>query len=571
MAKFNRHITRNFNANKTNRIRYDKDNFRCEILAFDKTYEQTYSPTSIGSNYIENGELGWFHGMRCLQSVYYKGYGIEMDSELGITVVYEAKETSDNYRLELLFANRHKVGKDAEIDNTLPPSIKLEIGDKPIKESMTPIGTDVNFSRYYHYCKMEKGKNLIHYTLSPNTIFLGLVIKKYNKWEASRDNNQNDKLTMIKATVEHTKELGINTMTAEFMYYHLLDEKLLPTDPNANRSGLVFDYRDEINLYVNDTNGIPKQVFGGYISTCEVDSDLEKITMECADRLIDLDRRYCLSEVTLNMDNASTDILYNGYYDYKKNYHNYSAPLKFLMNNSEIYLNTNISVGNPLIKNKTWKLAKYRNKGYNKFTKNNMLVELNNDSIMIRNGADTLKPQSLVIYDSSKLNQTVELNKYPNLFMHYGLGEERWEEKVKETKTVNVESSSIKASKTWIERANSITKKTGNDAIKPIFNYVQKKVIYEYRKDFYQSASTTWSRKRGNCCCQAELLLTLLNAKGVTGLQYVHRKVPNSDKGHVYTKVNGFVLDPVTSKGWGDYAKGYGVVRKTTDFPTKPF
>ena len=124
--------------------------------------------------------------------------------------------------------------------------------------------------------------------------------KKYEIWEATRHNTENDKLTMIKATVEHTQDFSINTMTCEFMYYHLLDELLEPTNANANRSGLIFDYRDEINLYVKDTNGNNQQVFGGYISTCEVDDDLTKVTLECADRLIDLDRRYCLSEVTIN-------------------------------------------------------------------------------------------------------------------------------------------------------------------------------------------------------------------------------------------------------------------------------
>ena len=111
MARFNRHITRNFNANKTNRIRYDEDDFRCEILAFDKTFEQTYTPYTIKEEMVSNGEWGWFQGMRCIQSKYYKGEGIKMSSQLQIVVYYDAKETSNNYRLELLFANRHKTGK----------------------------------------------------------------------------------------------------------------------------------------------------------------------------------------------------------------------------------------------------------------------------------------------------------------------------------------------------------------------------------------------------------------------------------------------------------------------------
>ena len=39
----NKHITRDFNANHTNRMRYDDDKFRIEIFKYDKTKEQIYT------------------------------------------------------------------------------------------------------------------------------------------------------------------------------------------------------------------------------------------------------------------------------------------------------------------------------------------------------------------------------------------------------------------------------------------------------------------------------------------------------------------------------------------------
>ena len=513
---------------------------------------------------VINGNLESFQGMYCYHS--------PNKNNVEIKFTYNAKEKSKNYRLELIYANSHKETPTSKFDKNLASKSDIWINGKQVQNDKLMIGTDVNFSRAYYYCELKKGENKIKYSLTSNTLFIGLCIKKYDVWEAHRHNTKNDKLTLINATVEHTSDFSVNTMTCEFMYHHELDELLEPTNPNANRSGFVFDYRDEINLYVRDVDGNPKQVFGGYISTVEVDSELTKLSMECADRLIDLDRRYCLSEVVIKDPKSKDDNIEYSKYDYYKNYDNYSSPIKFLLNNSELFLNTNVRVANPLVTVTTRKLAKYRDKGYTKLTGSNMRYKVNKNNITLRNGADTLKGQHLVIYDDSVNNDSVLLNTYPNLFFHYGLGVEKWEEKVEEYTTVNVETGSVKSPQKWIDRANDITSKTGDDAIKPIFTWVDNHIAYEYDWDFYQSADKTYNRKRGNCCCQAELLLTLLNAKGVTGLKYVHRKVASGRKGHVYCKVGDLILDPTYSgNGYGDYAKGYGSIRAITNYPKKPF
>ena len=556
---FSRHIKRNFNANKTNRIRYDKDDFTCQIFRFDKTSEKHYTPSNNTIESVLNGEKVNWNGMSCYRSV--------NEKQMTIRLKYTAKTKSPNYRLELLFANTHKKTPTSNPESSLKATATIKVNGVALNNSMGMIGTDVNFSRNYQYCSLEEGDNVIEYALSSNTLFLGLAVKKFDIWEAKRHNTRNDKLTMIKASVEHTNEFRINTMTCEFMYYHGLDELLEPTDPNANRSGLIFDYRDEINLYIKDTEGGTQQVFGGYISTAVVDDDLTTLTLECADRLIDLDRRYCLSEITINGYVPDENTAYSSL-DLKKNYTNYSDPLKFLLNNNEIYLKSNLKIGDSLVDRVSRNLATYRTKGYTKLTKNNMLTQVNKGSITLRNGADTLKQQSVVIYDDTVNNDTVLLNNYPNLYFHYGLGVEKWEEKVEESKTVTVQGST-KASETWIKRANSITSATGNSAIKPIWQYCYSKIKYVYKKDFYQSAEKTWSTKKGNCCCQTEVLLNLLNAKGVTNLQYCHSH--NSRGGHVFAKVNGTYLDPTTRNGYGNYIKTYGAPIKVTDFPNKPF
>lgn len=556
---FSRHIKRNFNANKTNRIRYDNDDFTCQIFRFDKTSEKHYTPSNNTIEAVLNGEKVNWNGMSCYRSV--------NEKQMTIRLKYTAKTKSPNYRLELLFANTHKKTPTSNPESSLKATATIKVNGVALNNSMGMIGTDVNFSRNYQYCSLEEGDNVIEYVLSSNTLFLGLAVKKFDIWEAKRHNTRNDKLTMIKASVEHTNEFRINTMTCEFMYYHGLDELLEPTNPNANRSGLIFDYRDEINLYIKDTEGGTQQVFGGYISTAVVDDDLTTLTLECADRLIDLDRRYCLSEITINGYVPDENTAYPSQ-DLKKNYTNYSDPLKFLLNNNEIYLQSNLKIGDSLVDRVSRNLATYRTKGYTKLTKNNMLTQVNKGSITLRNGADTLKQQSVVIYDDTVNNDTVLLNNYPNLYFHYGLGVEKWEEKVEESKTVTVQGST-QASSTWIARANKITSATGNAAIKPIWQWCYSQLKYVYKKNFYQSAEKTFSSKKGNCCCQTEVMLNLLNAKNVSDLHYCHSH--NSKGGHVFAKVNGKYLDPTTRNGYGSYIKTYGAPIKITNFPNKPF
>lgn len=562
MAYFSRHITRNFDANKTHRIRYDDDDFICTIYKFDKTQEAQYS--AFKGNLDHNGEVLNWKGMKVIKS--------KNKNSVTLTFYYDAQQTSDNYRLEFLFANTYLNPKTTEKNKELLSNAEIYVNEElqPTGKGSHWNSNDVTFNRHHQYVSLKKGTNKIQYKLVPNSVFIALSIKKYDIWEAKRHNNVDDKLTMIKATVEHTNELQINTMTVEFMYYHELDEILPPTDPNANRSGFVFDYRDEINLSVRDTDGNMQRVFGGYISTVEVDDLLTKLTVECADRLIDLDRRYNISEVVLKDKITDEDEDYSYSVDFLKNYNYYSSALKFLVKSTELPLNTNVQFGNSLVARNNWQLARYKQGATEHLTTTNASATVNKKSMTLRNGDDSLKGQKIVIYDNKSRN--VCLNDYPNLYFHYGMGTHLWTEEYETTDSYTVESALTKKQKTWLSRANSITSATGDSCIKPIWKWVATNIHKRDKKNFYQSAETTWKKRSGNCCCRTEVMLNLLNAKGITDLKYVHTH--KNGKGHVFARVNGFYVDPSTSserKGWHNYLKGYGGIVKVTDYPTKPF
>ena len=125
---FSRHITRNFNANKTHRIRYDEDDFTCQIFRYDKTYEKHYTPHNNTITEVANGENGVWNGMYCYRST--------NEKQMTIRLKYEAKETSTNYRLELLFANTHRQTKTSQIKDTLQANATIRINGETVNSNM---------------------------------------------------------------------------------------------------------------------------------------------------------------------------------------------------------------------------------------------------------------------------------------------------------------------------------------------------------------------------------------------------------------------------------------------------
>lgn len=586
--RFSRHITRNYDNNRTHRIRYDEDDFICRIYRFDKTKETQYSAFNESVTIFHSDYANW-RGMRVVKKPKLKGLTSanqkknlteDLNPTFSVEVEYEANETSDNYRLECLYANSYVNPVESDEKNkglTVKADIYVDGVKQDVGNGSTWNSTDVNFNRHHQYVSLRKGKHKIRYEFTNNAIFIALSVKKFEVYESRRDKyDENDNLTLIKATIEHTDELDINTMSAEFMYYHDFDEKLLPTDKNANRSGLIFDYRDEINLWVKDTTGTFQQVFGGYISTVEVDDDLTKMTMQCADRLIDMDRRYNISEIQLKQeDRTDNDPSYKYGIDFLKNYNYYSSALKFLLRNTELPVRTNVKTGDPLVMRKNWKLVTYKKGATEKLATSNATATPYKNSMTLRNGDDTLKAQSITIYNNK--SRSVCLNDYPNMYFHYGLGTHEWTEEydVVTSTAKEVMKPTTKTQKKWLDRANSLTKATEpNKIIYDIWKGVANRTTWVNKKDFYQSAETTWNKKKGNCCCTTELMLKLLEAKGITNLKYCHIK--KGDRGHVFAKVNGFYVDPTTSsksRGWHNhivYPKG-ATLRKVTDYPTKPF
>ena len=549
----NKHITRNFDANRTNIIRLDGEEFYFEIFKYDKTQDAMFVATS-DNNFNHNGQTCWFDGMTGLKS---KSGFLKLEFE------YEAKFDSIQYRIELLYTNTYKSGDTKYTDARCNIYVEDEVKINNTKLT----SNDMTYNRYQLYTKFKKGKNKIRVELSPNLVFYGLIIRKYQLWNAHYPLRNDDGLVPISAETDHTTEFKINTMTATFMYNHSLDELLPPTDANANRSGLVFDYRDEINWYVKNNAGTMERVFGGYISTANVDDKLTTLSLECSDRVIDLDRRYCLSEIKMKGTEKDDKTKYTFANDCLKEFDYYSDAIEFLSNMVEVPLRNNITLGKPLVPKSSKTLRTYKKGKNDKFDNKNMEFSVEKKYVQIRNGTDRNKEQSIVLYNSDK---GVLLNDKPNLFINYGMGEEESEYEVVE-KTIVVKEKAIAQS--VMNQADKSAKGNGDVMVKALWKWIVNNIKHNSKRSgFYQTPAKTLSSKVGNCCCKAELLLDMCNYKGITDLQYVHVH-KNGVGGHVFCKINGRIVDPSTSNGWGDYYKKLGTLSgaKYSQYPNKPF
>ena len=122
----------------------------------------------------------------------------------------------------------------------------------------------------------------------------------------------------------------------------------------------------------------------------------------------------------------------------------------------------------------------------------------------------------------------------------------------------------------------------GYTAAKKIVAWVGYNIKYENKNNFYQSPKTTLARRRGNCCCQTELMLHMLDAAGCTEYySFVWCHTVGNSGGHVFarlvTKTTGKYryVDPTHNPYWGtclSTAKwGYAPGSMSSNYPSRPF
>jgi hypothetical protein len=112
-------------------------------------------------------------------------------------------------------------------------------------------------------------------------------------------------------------------------------------------------------------------------------------------------------------------------------------------------------------------------------------------------------------------------------------------------------------------------------ACKKLAVWVGKNVIHESNEGFYQSPLTTLNRKRGNCCCQANLFLQMCEAVGLTQnhkFYFIHVGQAYFKARHFFVMVDNLLVD-VDAKPddpWGQASILNRGIYRITQYPTLP-
>lgn len=95
---------------------------------------------------------------------------------------------------------------------------------------------------------------------------------------------------------------------------------------------------------------------------------------------------------------------------------------------------------------------------------------------------------------------------------------------------------------------------TDLDAARKLTNWVGKNIAYEKDDGFYQSPIETLNRRLGNCCCQTDLLLQMMDAVGLTKnheIYYIHVGTNKFGQRHFFAMIDSFCIDPTLGTPWG--------------------
>lgn len=586
------HVKRGYGKNHHNspqtNISYRGENYKIEIRKFDRNFDTFYNTTNIS---YTNMDLGRWRNLKILayDDTDNSTISINTDNSVkktkqkksSIEFEYKCSETG-NYVLELLYFD---MGYNL---NKCRADIYLKTGKGDyVKQRINGVwsGDDNNLNRHIQYFDFKKGTTYkIRYDTNINMGIIGGIIKKYDTYYGTRT-NQGD-LTIDSVNVKINEKIQPNEATVKIWYNHEMDDE-------SNLSGYLFDFRDEINIYKKDVDDIDFiQLFGGYISTVDVDEKNLIMTLSCADRLIDGDNRYCMQEMVM-LGGDSDEIGYEYSEDSYQSYDSRGEMLNYLTNIFELPLGNDNILNDDYLKRDFGYQYWYNKANIPKITTKNMIATKTDDFLICRNGnkrddndnsydSEGNKPQIMTILDVSETKENILLNNNPNFWIRYGLGDAE-KNSTNVEGVINTNSNINYISNTVRKFADKVTGQTGEGSVKAMWLAVAKLHYRNTKKGGFIWSPEETIKGGGNCCCKARLLGEMLTYKGVTGIQYVHIK--KGSMGHVFLrlkKFNGktnFIIDPTEKtekKGWGHYLHYNGAtitsnLRRITNFPEKPF
>lgn len=437
-----KHISRDFSAHKRNIIRPTEEYSKVEIFSYDPDYtKEYYYNVNLSEKDCSNiSKVSW----RSWSA--YKSK--DETNPMTIKIKYNVDSVGD-YRIDYLYEQSSYLHSKNNTGKDLVGYYALTMDNKELeKDSILFDGENQVLKKNQIFTHLQKGLVTLTLTVPHNCYFYGAIIRKIKKYTGLNDYSgeslDDGNLMFTNAGLTDSNMTNPSELQFKIGYDSAYESKNTP-------SGFYIDYRDEVNYYVKDNDGIIQRVFGGYVSSILPNDNKKELTIHCADRLIDGQNKYVLEELVLK--EGTKKLSENDYITgMEKSFDSYAEVLKFLCESYETTLQSNIS------KNFTVDGEKFHNgkiitfgskKNIKKIKAVNGTVTVNNNFITLRNNSDGSKTQSFPLWDASEHGKTpVKISSYPFFHITYGLGDPKTELKQKTTETVD-NSNTTAGSQKW--------------------------------------------------------------------------------------------------------------------------
>lgn len=372
---------------------YD-EKYLFEVFHNEKEHEQQFQCSADSPLKVSNASIDYWKSEANYKSRDGNSYYLSTDFIAPVT---------GEYTIELLFrtVTEGKFKTVWNIDNN-----KIEHYIKGSPEYRTRKVNDYHFQKGEHSLKIECNANIC---------VIGIVVKNITIYRADDSLKRENRLTLIKATHKVTGNVSADEVSAEILYDSAWQD-------SSSLTNYLFDYRDEANLYLMNSEGEMEQVFGGYVSSCSLGNNETTLTINCAGRLIDGEKRFIVEE--MEVGGTASRLEENFPLEYTVRFDNYNNATEYLFDNYEQPLNSNVD---RIISAKQYDSIYFdcsTKENLDRCKTDNVTKELMPLGAYIRNGSG-VNTQVFEIYNNSWFpNQDpILLDDYPIFYIEYGLGE----------------------------------------------------------------------------------------------------------------------------------------------------
>lgn len=396
MGLVKKHIPRDFSQHRRDTFRPYEEFYKVEVISFEHSLTKVFFYTEKNIESVSNVATSTHNSIVVYMSSDKKNkfkvkcnYFAEMAGEYRIDIVYECSTEKDL---------KGKVfGKDMIFEGSVNHTKRKEL-----------------------FKDFELGNQTITLELPKNVYLYGVIVRKTKEYTGDSLDSFGTNLLLEKVDTTASSEIAAHEATFVIGYDNALENLLTST-------GLYMDYNDEVNIYLKGAKAVDEtQIFGGYLSSIQPDAKKTTLTISCADRMVDGQNKYILTEMRLL---GGTTLPQEDTYKQtmKIDFDTYGQALKYLCNCLEISLKNNIGDNN-LVTGETAKVGFNiefgKKKTIRKVTTKNSTAAFSKNFVTIRNEPSAAKKQEIILYNGKDKRKTpVEITDYDNFVVVYGLGD----------------------------------------------------------------------------------------------------------------------------------------------------